>query len=133
MIVYPRLKRAEKYPLNGVPSGPMKDAMTLLDASLPRDRAAMEERFHLLSAIQTNSILEMTLEPRSASARKFIGRILIGFRTNDFSIAVTEMKFVDGSSLRNDFSDVVLNRPIDPALFEPKVPSDYTVVEPLHP
>jgi outer membrane lipoprotein-sorting protein len=41
------------------------------------------------------------------------------------------MKFADGSSLRNDFSNVVMNRPVDPALFEVKLPPDCTVVEPL--
>jgi outer membrane lipoprotein-sorting protein len=131
LIVYPRLKRAEKYSLTGVPTGPLKDALALMDASLPRDRAAMEERFRLLSATETNSILQMTLQPRSASARKLISEILIGFRTNDFSIAVTEMKFADGSILRNDFTNVVLNQPIDPAMFEVKLAADVTVVEPL--
>jgi len=130
-IIYPRLKRAEKYPLSGVPSGPLKDALALLDASLPRDRAAMEERFRLLSATLTNSILQMTLKPKSASARKFISEILIGFRTNDFSIAATEMTFADGSKLRNDFANVALNPPLAPDLFEPKLPPDITVVEPL--
>ena len=61
----PRLKRAEKYPLDAVPTGPMKDALALLDASLPRDRATMEKNFRLLSAAETNSILQMTLQPRS--------------------------------------------------------------------
>jgi outer membrane lipoprotein carrier protein len=130
-IIYPKLKRAEKYSLSGVPSGPLKDALALLDASLPRDRATMEERFRLLSATETNAILQMTLEPKSVSARKFIGEILIGFRTNDFSIAVTQMKFADGSSLRNDFTNAVLNQPIDPGLFEAKLAPDFTVVEPL--
>src|ERR1035437_7633644 len=131
LIVYPRLKRAEKYPLDGVPSGPMKDALSLLDASLPRDRATMEQNFRLLSATETNSILQMTLQPRSDSARKFIGEIVIGFHTNDFTIAVTEMKFADGSSLRNDFTNVVLNVPIEPKMFTVELPLDYTVVEPL--
>jgi outer membrane lipoprotein-sorting protein len=133
LIVYPRLKRAEKYPLDGIPSGPMKDALTLLDASLPRDRATMEKNFRLLSATGTNSILQMTLQPRSDSARKFIGEIVIGFHTNDFTIAATEMKFADGSSLRNDFTNVVLNLPIEPNLFEANLPPDFTVVEPLKP
>jgi outer membrane lipoprotein-sorting protein len=131
LIIYPRLKQAEKYPLGAVPTGPIKDALALLDATLPRDRATMEKNFRLLSATETNSILQMTLQPRSDSARKFISEILIGFRTNDFTIAATEMKFADGSSLRNDFTNVVLNQPIDPIQFEAKVPPDYTVVEPL--
>ena len=133
LIVYPRLKRAEKYPLNAVPSGPMKDALALLDASLPRDRASMEEHFRLLSAAQTNNVLQMTLQPRSEAARKFIGEVVIGFHTNDFIIASTEMKFADGSGLRNDFTNVVLNQPLSPDLFEPRLPADYTVVEPMKP
>jgi outer membrane lipoprotein carrier protein len=133
LIIYPRLKRVEKYPLDAVPSGPMKDALALLDATLPRDRAAMEKNFSLLSATETNSILQMTLQPRSESARKFIQEIVIGFHTNDFTIANTEMKFADGSSLRNDFTNVALNQPIPPKLFQANLPPDYTVVEPLKP
>ena len=133
LIIYPRLKRAEKYPLAAVPAGPMKDALALLDASLPRDRATMEKNFRLVSATETNSILEMTLQPKSEAARKFIGQIVIGFHTNDFIIAATEMKFADGSSLRNDFTNIVLNLPMEPELFEATLPPDYTVVEPLKP
>ncbi len=132
LIVYPQLKRVEKYSLDGVPPGPLKDALALLDASLPRDRATMEKQFHLLKAEETNSILQMTLQPNSVSARKFIGQIVIGFQTNDFSIALTEMKFADGSSLRNDFSHVVMNQPIEDSWFELKLPPDFTVKEPLH-
>ena len=133
LIIYPKLKRAEKYPLRDVPVGPVKDALALLDASFPRDRATMEKNFKLLSATVTNSTLQMTLQPRSDSARKFIGEIMIGFHTNDFSIAATEMRFADGSSLRNDFTNVVLNLPLDSKLFEATLPPDYTVAEPLKP
>ena len=131
LIIYPRLKRAEKYPLDAVPTGPMRDALALLDASLPRDRATMEKNFRLLLATATNSILQMTLQPRSDAARKFIGEIVIGFHTNDFTIAATEMKFSDGSSLRNDFTNVVLNLPLAAELFEANLPPDFTMVEPL--
>jgi outer membrane lipoprotein-sorting protein len=75
----------------------------------------------------------MTLQPRSDSARKFIGEVVVCFHTNDFTIAATEMKFADGSSLRNDFTNVVLNLPVEPRMFEAELPPDYTVVEPLKP
>ena len=131
LIIYPRLKRAEKYPLDAVPTGMMKDALALLDASLPRDRVTMEKSFRLLSAAETNDTLQMTLQPRSEGARKFIGQIVIGFHTNNFTIASTEMKFADGSRLQNDFTNVVLNPVIDPKMFEAILPLDYSVVEPL--
>jgi outer membrane lipoprotein-sorting protein len=132
LILYPRFKRAEVYALNKIPPGPIRDAMSLLDVSLPRDRASMEEHFQLLSASITNSVLQMTLQPKSVSARQFVGAIEIGFHTNDFLIADSEMKFSDGSTLRNDFTNVVFNQPMDPALFETNLPPDYSVVEPLN-
>ncbi|HUE37696.1 MAG TPA: outer membrane lipoprotein carrier protein LolA [Candidatus Acidoferrum sp.] len=131
LIMYPRFKRAELYPLDKIPAGPIKDAMSLLDVSLPRDRGSMEEHFQLLSATETNSTLQMTLQPKSASARQFIRDIIIGFHTNDYVIADSEMQFSDGSTLRNDFTNVVFNQPMDSKLFDTNVPSDYSVVEPL--
>jgi outer membrane lipoprotein-sorting protein len=131
LIIYPRLKRAEKYSLGVVPSGPMKDALALMDASLPRDRATMEEHFKLVSAALTNSILRMVLQPRSESARKMIGQVTIGFHTNDYIIAETEMKFADGSTLHNDFTNIVVNQPLAPELFDDKLPADFKVSEPL--
>jgi outer membrane lipoprotein-sorting protein len=132
LIMYPHFKRAEIYPLDKIPPGPIKDAMSLLDVSLPRDRASMEEHFQLVSATETNATLQMTLQPKSISARQFIGSIQIGFHTNNFIIADSEMKFSDSSTMRNDFTNVVFNQPMDPKLFETNLPPDYSVVEPLN-
>ena len=132
LILYPRFKRAELYPLDKIPAGPIKDAMALLDVSLPRDRASMEEHFQLLSAAETNGTLQMTLQPKSVSARQFVGNMVIGFHTNDFTIADSEMRFSDGSTLRNDFTNVVFNQPMDARLFDTNLPANYSVVEPLN-
>lgn len=132
LILYPRFKRAEIYALDKIPPGPIKDAMALLDVSIPRDRATMEQHFQLLSATVTNAVLQMTLQPKSESARQFIGAIVVGFRTNDYVIADSQMDFSDGSTLRNDFHNVVFNQPMNPDLFATNVPSDYSVVEPLN-
>jgi len=130
LIVYPRLKRAEKYALGDVPPGPLKDALSLLDVSFPRDREGMEARFKLLSAMETNSILQMTLQPRSASARKFMAEIQVTVSTNDFSPLATELRFSDGSSMRNDFTNVMANTPLGQELFDGKPDPSFSVVEP---
>lgn len=132
LILYPRFKRAEIYPLDKIPAGPIKDAMSLLDVSVPRSRAQLEEHFQLLSATVTNSILQMTLEPKSQSARQFVASVVMGFHTNNYVIADSQMDFSDGSTLRNDFTNVVFNQRMDPKLFATNVPSDYTVVEPFN-
>jgi outer membrane lipoprotein-sorting protein len=131
IIIYPRLRRAEKYPLNAQQPGPWRDALALLEASFPRNRADLESRFRLLSVVQTNSVVCLALQPKSASARRFMTEIQVSFRTNDFSPAATELRFSDGSSMRSDFTNAVFNAPLGPGLFDAKLDPDFTVVEPL--
>ena len=130
-IVYPRLKRVEKYPLNDKQPGPWRDALALLDASFPRNRADFDSRFRLLSAIQTNAVMEVKLQPRSQAARRFLSEVSVGVHTNDFSPASTELKFSDGSIMRNDLTNGAVNLPLNASLFEPDFDTNFTVVEPL--
>ena len=132
-IVYPRLKRVEKYSLQANQTGPWRDALALLEASFPRSRANLEAQFQILALTQTNGVASLMLQPRSAAARKFIARLEISFRADDFSPVGTALTFSDGSSLSNVFSHPVVNPPLDPALFEVKMEPDYTIVEPLKP
>ena len=130
-LIYPRLKRAEKYPLNDNQPGPWRDALALLEASFPRSRADLESHFRVLSVTQTNANWELTLQPKSPLARQMMAEIGITVRTNDFSLAATEMKFADGSRMRNDFTNIVLNPVLGEEIFDAKLDPGITVVEPL--
>ncbi len=131
ILLYPRLKRAEKYPLKEGQPGPWRDALALLDASFPRSRAELESRFTLISAAETNGVVQVELRPKSAFARKFMSEIKVGFRLKDYTPVSTDLIFTDGSSMRNDFSNSVLNPPLPDSLFTPEIGPDYKVVEPL--
>ncbi len=129
-LIYPRLKQAEKYPLDLKQPGPWRDALALLEASFPRSRADLESRFEVLSVTRSNSTVELKLQPRSEAARKYISQLLIGFNTVDFTPVSTELRFSYGSSMRNEFLHPLLNPPLDESLFEPKLGSDIKLVEP---
>ncbi len=131
LIIYPRLKRAERYPLTGDQTGPWRDALALLEAGFPRSRTEMESRFRILSQISTNDIYELALQPRSAAARRMMPQIKIAFATNDFALRATELEFADHSTMRNDFQNPKLNEQVDEASFAPKIDQDYKIVEPL--
>jgi len=133
MIIYPRLKRVEKYSLVGGPAGPWRDALALLEASFPRSRTNLEAQFQVLSLTQTNSVATLVLQPRRASARKFMSRLEIGFRTDDFSPVSTALTFSDGSGLRNDFRNSQFNLPLKPELFDDVLDPSFSVVEPGKP
>jgi outer membrane lipoprotein-sorting protein len=130
-VIYPKLKRAERYPLAGAGNEPWRDALALMDAGFPSSKAELESRFKIVSLHFTNDIAQLTMEPRSAMAKKFMSEVQLSLRTNDFSMAANQLQFSDGSILRNDFTNAVKNPSLPEDAFKSDVPSDYTVVEPL--
>ena len=131
LVLYPKLKRVEKYALDGNQSGQWKDVLALLEAGFPRSRQEMEARFNIRSAEVKNYVCEIVLEPKSAQARRMMPQMKIAFSTEDFSLRATELQFADGSTMRNDFTAPKLNETVDDKLFAPEIPPDYKVVEPM--
>jgi outer membrane lipoprotein-sorting protein len=131
LVIYPRLKRAEHFPLTGNRTGPWQDALALLEAGFPRSKAELQSQYNIVSQTVTNGTCELVLQPRSAAARRMIPQIKINFDTKDFSLRGTELEFADGSTLRNDFENPELNPTLNEELFTPQIPPDYKNVEPL--
>jgi outer membrane lipoprotein-sorting protein len=130
LVIYPKLKRAERYALNGPQAGPWKDTLALLEAGFPRSQQEMESRFNVLSQSVSNAILDVVLQPRSLAARRLMPQIKISVVTNDFTLRATELQFADGSTMRNDFSNTRLNPKLEDELFTPGIGSDFNIVEP---
>ena len=72
LVIYPRLKRVEKYPLSGEKMGQWKDTLALLEAGFPRSQAELDKQFKVMSITVTNDVNIATLQPRSASARRMM-------------------------------------------------------------
>lgn len=130
-VIYPKLKRAERYPVNAKSAGEWRDALALLEAGFPRTRADLEARFKIRSLTETNGTWQLELQPNSAFARKLMQEVVIGLATNDYALKSTEMVFVDGSRMRNDFTNGVMNSGFDASVFQWKPTPEFKVVEPL--
>jgi outer membrane lipoprotein-sorting protein len=130
LVIYPKLKRAERFPLDGQ-AGPWKDTLALLEAGFPRSQAELEARFKILSQSCSNNLCEVRLQPRAASARRMMPEVRITFAEGNALLQATELHFADGSYIRNEFSDATLNPPLEPSLFQPRLEADVQVVEPL--
>lgn len=130
-VIYPRLKRAERYPMDAASPGEWRDMLSLLDAGFPRDRADFEARFRILSLTETNGSWVLALQPVSAFARKLMKEIRVGLATNDFSLTSNELVFADGSSMRNDYTNAVLNPKLDAAIFQWQPEPGYKITEPM--
>lgn len=130
-VIYPKLKRAERYPLGGAGNEPWRDALALMDAGFPESRVELDKRFKLLSVAITNDLAHIVMEPKSAMAKKFMDQVELFLRTNDFSMAANQLRFADGSIMRNDFTNTAKNPVIPPHSFHAEIPADYKIIEPL--
>ena len=131
LVIYPRLKRVEKYPLAGEKMGQWKDTLALLEAGFPRSEAELEKQFKVVSVVPSNDVNVATLQPKSSSARRMMPQITLSFATNDFQLRATELQFGDGSTMRNDFRNAEVNPRLDATLFQPKIDADFKVIEPM--
>jgi outer membrane lipoprotein-sorting protein len=129
-VIYPRLKRAERYPLTEGKSGMLGEALGLLDAGFPQSRADFDARFRLLSLLGTNGTWLMELQPTSPSARRMMPAIRVALATNNFALVANELTFPDGSRMRNDFGHARLNETFAPDCFRPTLGADFKIVEP---
>lgn len=131
LVLYPKLKRVEQYDLADPGAASWREALLLLEAGFPRTRADLDMRFKLLSAPTVQGAMQITLEPRNLPARRLIPQLSIGIATNNLNLAFTELRLADGSTLRNEFTNAVLNPswPDDP--FAVSLGPDYQVIAPL--
>jgi outer membrane lipoprotein-sorting protein len=131
LVIYPLLKRAECYPMGTNAPREFRDAMSLLQAGLPHNRKEFESQFQLLSLVETNGLWQFALQPKSRFARQMMTELRITLATNDFSLASTELIFVEGSRMRTDFTNAILNPVLAKNFSEWQPPPDYKIVEPL--
>ena len=103
--------------------------MALLQSGFPRSRAELNQQFDLLTVAKTNSVYEVQLQPKSAGARKLMPRINVLLNTN-LALAGTELVFVDGSRMRNEFNATQTNATVT-GKFDLAVPADFKLVEPM--
>lgn len=127
-VVYPRLRRAERHALARLAGGPMRDLLALLDAGFPRSRSALEARFEIRSQEELGDGLHrVVLEPRSVDARRLMSAVWIEFVPGEPGPRSTELRFADGTRLRNDFSSPELNPVLPGDWFNPAIPDGFRV------
>src|SRR5688572_29054657 len=129
LVLYPRFKRAERYDFENSGRSEWKDALALLQSGFPRSQSDLDQQFNLLATSQTNSLIVLELQPKSPGARKLMPRINVRLNP-DLTLAGTELVFVDGSLMRNDFRNVQTNADVT-GKFSLEIPPGFTLVEPM--
>jgi len=129
-VLHPRLDRSEVHDLTDVTAAPWKEALVLFEAGFPKSRQDMDSRFTIVSQETTGTSHHITLRPRSSAARRWLRSLVLEIDTGELVLRATRLDFADGSTLRNDFTDPVVNAPQDDALYQPTLSSPSTDVRP---
>lgn len=131
MVIYPRLKQAERYPISGVSDPAWKQVLTLLEVGFPSDRDTFFERYELLSASQVEGDYRFELRPSASQARRLLEKVRLEVSARDFTLLATELVFPDGSTMKNLFSEHRFNLDLKEALFGFEIGEEFRIVEPL--
>jgi outer membrane lipoprotein carrier protein len=93
-------------------------ALAMMSFPLAKDFADFNRRFEVLTVTTAEERCHLEIAPRDLQARKALEVIKIDFDTANGQLLVFEMVFRDGSSMRNEFSNVKMNQKIDHHVFE---------------
>ncbi len=101
-----------------LPKKPGMRDLPMMEFPLAADYADFIRRFEVRSLTQQGSRCTASILPRDPQARKFLQKIEVVFDTETGNLQAFEIAFRDGSALRNEFSNVQVNRRIAPATFD---------------
>jgi outer membrane lipoprotein carrier protein len=117
-LIEPNRKRAERLnPANlGQPGAP--NPIPMLNFPLAKSFDDFNRQFEVLAITTDGTHCHVELLPRDPQARKFLESFSIDFDTNSGYLLSFEARTRDGSSLRNDFTNVRFNQKVDPRVFD---------------
>lgn len=130
LVLYPQLKRAEKYEFASVHDPALQQARLLMDVGFPAEPNAFHREYELLDQGETETVHRFSLRPRQEQARSLLTGLTLQVRKSDWALLETEMQFPDGSSMSNTFTGHQFNIELPDDILEPDL-EGYTLEEPL--
>jgi len=118
-LIQPAKKRAERSSADAKPSKPSPmQALGMMSFPFARDFNDFQKSFETLSIKTDGPRCHLEVLPRDPMAHKFLSALKIDFDTASGHLLAFEMATKDGSSLRNEFSNVQVNPKIPASVFD---------------
>jgi outer membrane lipoprotein-sorting protein len=117
-VIQPEKKRAERSPAEATDKQSGAAALAMMEFPFARDFADFQKRFETLSIENDGARCRLSVLPRDPKARKFLSALKLDFNTTSGHLLGFELATRDGSSLRNEFSNVEVNPKIAPGVFD---------------
>ena len=118
LIIQPPKKQAERLAAADVSGQAGGRGMPMMDFPFARDFDDFNRRFEVLSVSVQDTHCHVEMLPRDPQMRKLLAVAKIDFDTASGFLLSFEFVTRDGSSLRNDFTNVRLNGKIEPSRYD---------------
>ena len=117
-LIQPAKKHAERLATAdlGKPGG--SNPLPMMNFPMAKSFDDFNRQFEVLSLAVNGTRCHVELQPRDPQSAKFLASLALDFDTENGYLLAFEAKTRDGSSLRNEFSNVRLNAKIDPQVFD---------------
>lgn len=126
LLAEPPRKRATKSTLADTASN--AGVRDLLDAPIAMSKKAFDERFEVVSIESDGQAGRAKLSLRDAQAARYVSSVILNFDLATNHLLSFEMVFRDGSSFRNDFTNVRINEKLPAGIFDLDL-AGYTVTD----
>lgn len=128
-IVYPPLRRIERYALSENIDPSWRAVLALLEVGFPSKPSEFYRRYEVVDARQTGASWTFELRPVAEQARRLVERIRLKIANQDATIRATELVFADGSNMRTEFVNHQINPDLDEALFTVEPGEKFEIIE----
>ncbi|MES2571056.1 MAG: outer membrane lipoprotein carrier protein LolA, partial [Verrucomicrobiota bacterium] len=117
-VITPAKKRIERNSATGVAQKAGAQGLAMMSFQFAKDLADFQRQFEVLEMEIEGTRCHLEVAPRDPQTRKMLSTIKIDFDTTNGQMQSLALATRDGSSLRNEFSNVRVNAKIDRQLFE---------------
>jgi outer membrane lipoprotein carrier protein len=114
-LIQPARKKAERHSADDLRK---KAGAAMFNFPMARDFADFQRQVEINDVAVDGDRCRVEVTPKDAQAKKFLAKIVFEFDTADGRLFSFEMRLREGSSMRNDFSNVRINPRLDKSLFD---------------
>ena len=118
LLIQPAKKKAERFSAAKIGQEGGAKGFAMMEFPLATDFADFQKKFEILIVKTEDERCHLEILPRDAQARKVLSALKIDFDTKTSHMLSFEMVTKDGSSMRNEFTNVRVNQKIDPRTFD---------------
>ncbi len=116
-LIQPGKKTADKSPMDQFGGKARPQGLGMMNFPMAADFEEFQRGFEVLSVKVDGTSCRLEGLPRDAQARRFLAKIILDFDTKSGQLLAFEAVTREGSSMRSEFRNVIINGRIDPGVF----------------